>query len=682
MIFIHPEFLYGLTALAIPIIIHLFNFRRHKKLYFSDISRLKSIITHTKKQQKLKHLLVLLLRILTIFFIVFALAGPELKEDEGTQINNSPNTAIFIDNSFSMMAEGQNGRLFENARQDALELVENSADNTRFIILSNSNDGQQNQMLGKKAATTQLENLKITPETKRLSQIITSRNRIIKNSELTRCNTYIFSDFQKNSTDIVSLPADSTNYYYFIPFQHLQNKNIYIDSCYIENPDIMTDKVIKLIVWVKNDSDTDYEKVPLKLSINNQQKAVSGIDIKAGSSKQINLNFTVSKQGWQHGLIEIEDFPITFDDKMYFAFEVINKINVLIIGDQNSNNYIEKFYSSDEIFNITNMNYRAIDFSELKNYSLIILNGIPNISSGLVSQVKQTIEDGANILFIPPSLDDNIENTSSFFNKLNAGTVVGFDTTETRITKLKLTSNLFKESINKVPQNADLPVIKKHYIYNFPVKSNVEALVTMLSGDDFLSKKNIGSGQLFILSTGLDPEFGNFTSHLLFAPIMHGVTTRKESLQKLFYTIGKNNNIIVTNNIQTNNETPLSLFSPHTSHSVIPGQEQKNGKLHLSLANVNMQNGYYNLMITDSILAIFAFNYNRSESNMIFFNSDELTKQCSISGIKHYTILDVTDPEYKEVINAIQNESSFWKLFIIFALFTILMEILILRFWK
>ena len=680
MIFLRPEFLYGLTALAIPIIIHLFNFRRHKKLFFSDISRLKNITAHTKKQQKLKHLLVLLMRLLAIFFIVFALAGPELKESGDEQINNSINTAIVIDNSYSMMAEGQNGRLFENARQDALELVENSTDNTRFIILSNSNDGQQNKILGKAAAAVHIENLKITPEIKRLSQLITSRNRIIKNSELKSCDTYIFSDFQTNSTDIVSLPADSTNNYYFVPLQHLQNKNIYIDSCYIENPDIMTDKVIKLIVWVKNDSDTDYEKVPLKLSVNNQQKAVSGIDIKAGSSKQINLNFTVSEQGWQHGLIEIEDFPITFDDKMYFTFEVLNKINILIIGDQNSNSYIEKFYSSDEIFSITNMNYRAIDFSKLKNFSLIILNGIPNISSGLVSQVKQTIEDGANILFIP-SLDGIIENTSSFLAKLNAGTAIGFDTTETRVTKLKLTNKLFKESINKVPQNADLPVIKKHYIYNFPVKSNVESLVTMLSGNDFLSKKNIGSGQLYILSTGLDSEYGNFASHLLFAPIMHGIATHKESSQMLFYTIGKNNNII-TNNILKNNEIPLTLFSPHTSQSIIPGQELKNGKLNLSLANIDIQNGYYNLMMTDSLLAIFAFNYNRSESNMTFFSDDELAEQCSISGIKHYTILNVSDPEYKEVINAIQNESSFWKLFIIFALFTILMEILILRFWK
>jgi len=85
----------------------------------------------------------------------------------------------------------------------------------------------------------------------------------------------------------------------------------------------MKNEVIELSVWIKNDSDTDYEKVPLRLTINDKQKAVAGIDIKAGTSKQVNLNFTVSKAGWQYGLIEIEDFPITFDDQMFFAFEVV-----------------------------------------------------------------------------------------------------------------------------------------------------------------------------------------------------------------------------------------------------------------------------------------------------------------------------------------------------------------------
>ncbi len=108
------------------------------------------------------------MRLLAIFFIVVALAGPEFKKNNGPVSGKSNNVALYVDNSFSMMAEGQNGRLFENARQDALQLIEQSADNTNFIILSNSNEGNLNRMLGKNAAISELEKLEVTSSTKKV----------------------------------------------------------------------------------------------------------------------------------------------------------------------------------------------------------------------------------------------------------------------------------------------------------------------------------------------------------------------------------------------------------------------------------------------------------------------------------------------------------------------------------
>jgi len=681
MTFIRPEFLYGLFALFIPVIIHLFNFRRHKKLYFSDISRLKVITTHTRKHQKLKHLIVLLLRILAILFIVLALSGPELKKDSTNSVTNSNTSAIYVDNSFSMMAEGLGGRLFENARQDALQLIEHSPNNTNFIILSNNNNGQLNRVVGKEVAEAELEKLIITPDSKLLSQVISARNRIMTNSEFTYCDTYLFSDFQTKSANISELPIDSTNNYYFIHFQHLQNKNIYIDSCSIDTPEVMKGKNIGLTVWVKNDSDTDYEKVPLKLSINHQQKAVAGIDIKAGTSKQVSLNFTVSESGWQHGLIEIEDFPITFDDKMYFAFNAKQHIDILLIGSTDDNSYLKTFYNSDDIFNISEMNNRNIDFSKLNNFDLVVLNSIPNISTGLTNKVKQYIADGGNLLFIP-SNKKNLESNSTFLKDMNVGTIDNFDTTNTRVTRLKLTNKLFSESISNVPENADLPIINKHFSYSFPVTSGVETLVSLLSGDDFLSKKNIGSGQLYVLSVELNSDYGNFASHLLFVPIMHGIASKSSSINKNYYTLGTDNNILINKDNYTFAETPFSLLSPTTKYSVIPKQNLKNGKLNISLDNLNLQNGYYNLILNDSLVAVFAFNYNRDESEMKFYNSNEINVLCNKSGLQYYSILNINDSNYTEVINALQKESDFWKLFIIFALSVIFMEILILRFWK
>ena len=681
MIFLRPDFLYGLFALAIPVIIHLFNFRRHKKIYFSDISRLKNITTHTRKQQKLKHIVVLLLRLIAVALIVLALAGPEIKKNNKSNISESNTAAIYVDNSYSMLAEGRNGRLFESARKDALQLVKNSPTNTSFILLSNSSSGQLNRVLNKKVTISELEKLNISTDSKKLSQIISSRDRILKNSKLSSSKTYLFSDFQANSSNIDNLPEDSTSNYIFIPYHHLQNKNIYIDSCSFTSPYVMKNSSIGLTVWIKNDSETDYKKVPLKLTINNQQKAVAGIDIKAGSTKQIVVNFTISEPGWQLGVVEIEDFPITFDDKLFFSFEVKRTTDILIIGSNTNNEYLKLFYESDDIFSVSEMNYKNIDFEVFKEYNLIIFNSIPNISSGLVSKVKQFISDGGNLLFIP-SDSKNLKSNSFFLDEINAGNIVSYDTVTTRVTRLKLSNNLFSESINKVPRNANLPTVKSHFKYSFPISSKVETLVSLLSGDDFLSKKSIGSGQLYILSTGLDKSYGNFSSHLLFVPIMHGIASKSGAKHFLYYTLGEDDNINLSINESNISESPLQLVSTSTKHSLIPGQKLINGKLNLSLSNLTLQGGFYNVVSADSIITVLAFNHNRLESDMSFYNVDEINELCNKSKLTNYQIINASDSDYKEIINALQKESDFWKLFIIFALLVIFAEILVLRFWK
>ena len=50
----NPQLLYFLFALSIPIIIHLFNFRKHKNIYFSSIRFLKQIRKLRNKKDRIK----------------------------------------------------------------------------------------------------------------------------------------------------------------------------------------------------------------------------------------------------------------------------------------------------------------------------------------------------------------------------------------------------------------------------------------------------------------------------------------------------------------------------------------------------------------------------------------------------------------------------------------------------
>lgn len=88
MLFTNPFMFFGFFALALPVLIHLFNFRRHKLLYFSNVELLKNLQQQTRRTNKLKHLIVLLLRMFLISSLVLAFARPYLPNEN--QLNPWP----------------------------------------------------------------------------------------------------------------------------------------------------------------------------------------------------------------------------------------------------------------------------------------------------------------------------------------------------------------------------------------------------------------------------------------------------------------------------------------------------------------------------------------------------------------------------------------------------------------
>src|SRR5260221_12221376 len=98
MQFVYPSFLFALSAVAIPILVHLFNFRKYKKIYFTNVRFLKEIKQDTKSRSQLKHLLILLARILAVIFLVLAFAQPYLPKNKNAVVSGTRDVSIFIDN--------------------------------------------------------------------------------------------------------------------------------------------------------------------------------------------------------------------------------------------------------------------------------------------------------------------------------------------------------------------------------------------------------------------------------------------------------------------------------------------------------------------------------------------------------------------------------------------------------
>ena len=175
MNFQNPKLLYALLAIAIPIIIHLFNLQKNKKIYFSSIRFLKEIKQKKQQRSKLKNLLILLSRILAISFLIIAFAKPfiPIKKE-----NIKQNIVVYVDNSLSMDIDFGNGNLLEIAKNNAKEIIKSYTDQHKFYVVSNNFSLPNNIEYSKKDIFLQIDKINPTYKQKRFEDIINRINLI------------------------------------------------------------------------------------------------------------------------------------------------------------------------------------------------------------------------------------------------------------------------------------------------------------------------------------------------------------------------------------------------------------------------------------------------------------------------------------------------------------------------
>src|SRR6185369_10585643 len=106
--FLNPLLLFGLTAVSVPIIIHLLNRRKFQKVVWAAMRFLRTSVEQNQRRMRIEDLILLVLRCMLLALLALALARPALKSVTSDIFGQSKVTAVIIvDNSESMgMSDG------------------------------------------------------------------------------------------------------------------------------------------------------------------------------------------------------------------------------------------------------------------------------------------------------------------------------------------------------------------------------------------------------------------------------------------------------------------------------------------------------------------------------------------------------------------------------------------------
>lgn len=681
MQFLNPFFLFGLFAIAIPVAIHLFNFRRYRKIYFSNVDLLRNFQKKTRKQSELLHLLVLAARILTIIALVMAFAQPYIPIRENVVAGSVQIAGVFVDNSFSMEAAGADGRKLDEAKRKAADIALAYDADDLFQLLTNDFESRHQRLVSRDEFLLMLKDIKPGPVARSFTEVFARQSDVLKNSRYPSASSYVISDFQY-STMLSSLPDSSAAFStYLAPVGGNQSGNLYIDTCWFENPVLRVNQTAGLQVKISNISENNLEKIPVRLIINGEQRAIAAIDIEANSTQTISLSFSTTRPGQQKAVVEISDYPVIFDDSYFMAFTVSEFIPLLAINQEKPDPYLTSVFAVDSVLQFTNSALRQTNFSALSGNRLVILNGASNLSSGSVSELSRFIEQGGHLLIFPPD-GDNIDMINQMLEGLKAPLFGQIDTTASRVLKINKSHLVFNNVFDgdgAIQDNADLPFINKHYKITRPSAGLSDDIMILDNGDPLFTMKSVGQGKIYMSAVSLSDNWSNFPRHALFVPVMLNIAFESENHSPLMY-YAQHESAIKVGNVKPSGDNVFRISNEEGSYEFIPEIRQVDGQSVIFLRNNITEAGFYNVNDADKIVNVLAFNFNRKESDLRFADAEQLRSMIGeASGI---SVLSEGKKEISRLISERNHGRKLWKWFIIAALIFILSEVLLLRFFR
>jgi hypothetical protein len=657
MNFLFPQFLWALTALSIPIIIHLFNFRKTTRILFSNTRFLQQVRQETTQKRKLKQYLVLASRLLFLLFLVFAFAQPFLPAKE--QLTPGREVAIYLDNSYSMLSQvAEKTRALDAGIRFSQEVVELFPLDTRYKLITNDFAPFSNSF------KTKTEILDLLAQV-RLSPVARSFNEVSQRIGGSDQEIFWISDFQKSTSgEITPASADSLQSWRLVPIALENGSNVLVDSAYLEDPFIVGGQRNTLNVRVRNIGAKAREGLVIKLIINDVQSGTASVNLESNSSAVAKFDLLQGLKGWNRAVVSFTDFPVSFDNEFYATLNFSDKIRIVEV--RSGNPFIEKVFGNVSLFAFRSFEPGNVDVGVLSQADLVILNNIDNPDASLVQAVRNYQQGTGTVLIIPSAKID-----LAAYQAMTPGLVLTKkETLESgELDKPDFQNPFFENVFEERTASMAMPHVRSVMEWG----ADRSALLKFKDGKPFLSRiKNT-----FVLSSPLDSKFSDFQSHGIFVPVMYRIAASSHRVsQKPYYMLSESTITLTADSLDS--ETPVRLTG---KQEVVPAQRKNSDKLVLEIPKFSIDPGFYYAKAQQDTIGLVAFDLDKKESLLEQWTGDEV--KTMLGGRKNISLFDAAATgSFADEIKERYLGTALWKYALVLALAFLLAEVLLIRFLK
>lgn len=634
MVLLNPIFLWLLLLLLIPVLIHLFNFRRIKTIRFSNVYFLQNLKKQNTPRKRVAEYLLLLTRLFLIGFLVLAFTGPIIRSETSSHFGAR---LFVVDNSYSLMAHCQ----IKDCLTEINESVLAVADPLEAGAIVDLGSFRSKSFHGRDELSSLISDISVRKGD--FPEIIDSDRDLV-----------VFSDFQMTALEKLEL-TDSVRYT-FVPIVNKVENNVTIDSVWLarNRGDDLSSRMVNAII--RNNGFRERANTLVKLFADNQQIGSTAVTL--GPDEVKNLLFAIEDENFRDFRMEVNDRDVPFDNDFYFTLPRVSRFKVCSISDKRSQSFAAVF-GNESLFQFSSFTSENIDFEQVFDADALVLNAFNALPTWFDLDKFQGV-----VIIIP---GDNIS-TTNYSERLGFRVLPATDTTANPIRTSSLQHPFFDGIFDDLSERVELPMVRPFY------KSTGGDV--LLDADQPFLKYYEAQG-VYMFEGPLTGHGSRLTSHSIFLPLMYRIVESSKSYNNpLSYEL---------------NENPISLSIGHDSEAVpvlvntsgrfIPEFSYSSSGMVFTLPYDLNEPGIYYLMSGSDTLSRVALNYPRSETRMNYMMYEELVDY--FEGRSNVNVIDASSPErLKATMDELKNGTPLWKYALILALMFLLAETAIHRWLK
>ncbi len=639
MLFKHPEVLWSLFLLVIPILIHLFQLRRFTKTPFTNVKLLQKVVAESRKSNSLKKWLLLFTRLLLLTALILSFAQPFLP---GKSALKQGQFIIYLDNSFSMQAADERGTLLENKVQELLRSVPPTRTITLFTNERTFRDVHINEI------KNELLSLPYTGKQSSLDEILLKAKSLIKDPSPEN-ELVLISDFQTHSP---SQGLDTLQGLKLHLVQALSKDllNVAIDTLYVT-------EVFPESLELSCELTSSNHREPIPVSLYNGDRLIAKTSASFNEDLKGKVVFTLPSNEKINGSVVITDSGIEYDNQLFFNIHKKEKIKVISISGAPSN-FLGRIFREDQ-FEYSDFQLNSLNYGILNSQNLIVLNELKSIPTALQNALLPFVTDNGSLVIIPHS-DVDISNYNTLLNKgLNVNIISG-NTAERKVSSIAMEHPLYHNVFEEKVTNFQYPSLQKYY----KIQSNLPSLLTLDNGAPFL----VADKGIYLFTAPLNLENSNFIRSPLVVPTFYNMGWNSLKLPRFYELIGQKS--IVDIPIVLEGDGVLKVSGEDMEF--IPYQQAYSNKTVLTFEELPTIAGNFQINAAGKEIGTLSFNHPRNESSLNYLDPSSLAATTVNNQLESLFQQLESDHGIKEL----------WKWFVIFALAFILIEVLIQKYLK